>query len=222
MLERARRHRTPAPGATPPDGRRATGRARYQRLHRSLATAMRDRLNLSLPIAMIAQSTSSRRARKSRARPLSRLRWDRSFPRCRWQARGHLHVPHGSPLPASPTDRARPRHHRQGAEIIHTLLADGRPPLPGDDQAPAQVRGWERYEGFVETLGRRLQKGQSFLKEIPEAVFPPGEGSRAHDIGETSLFAVATPRLVIGICPPLASAVRNRRNTGISTGISAA
>jgi len=52
------------------------------------------------------------------------------------------------------------------------------PPLPGDDQAPAQVRGWERYEGFVETLGRRLQKGQSFLKEIPEAVFPPGEGSR--------------------------------------------
>lgn len=44
------------------------------------------------------------------------------------------------------------------------------PPLPGDAQAAAQVKGRERYEGFVETLGRRLQKGQSFLHEIPDDV----------------------------------------------------
>lgn len=44
------------------------------------------------------------------------------------------------------------------------------PPLPNDAQASAQAKGRERYEGFVETLGRRLQKGQSFLREIPDDV----------------------------------------------------
>jgi hypothetical protein len=44
------------------------------------------------------------------------------------------------------------------------------PPLPADAQAAAQVKGRERYEGFVEALGRRLQKGQSLLQEIPEDV----------------------------------------------------
>jgi hypothetical protein len=44
------------------------------------------------------------------------------------------------------------------------------PPLPGDGQATAQIKGRERFEGFVETLGKRLQKGQSFLREIPEDV----------------------------------------------------
>ena len=34
--------------------------------------------------------------------------------------------------------------------------------------AAAQIKGRERFEGFVEALGRRLQKGQSFLREIPE------------------------------------------------------
>jgi hypothetical protein len=44
------------------------------------------------------------------------------------------------------------------------------PPLPADAQAAAQVKGRERFEGFVETLGKRLQKGQSFLREFPEDV----------------------------------------------------
>lgn len=44
------------------------------------------------------------------------------------------------------------------------------PPLPSDAQATAQVKGRERYEGFIETLGMRLQKGQSFLREIPEDI----------------------------------------------------
>lgn len=42
------------------------------------------------------------------------------------------------------------------------------PPLPEDAQSSAQIKGRDRFEGFVETLGRRLQKGQSFLREIPE------------------------------------------------------
>jgi hypothetical protein len=41
------------------------------------------------------------------------------------------------------------------------------PPLPSDAQAAAQLKGRERFEGFIEALGRRLQKGQSFLQEIP-------------------------------------------------------
>ncbi len=44
------------------------------------------------------------------------------------------------------------------------------PPLPADAQAVAQLKSRERYEGFVEALGRRLQKGQSFLHEIPEDI----------------------------------------------------
>ena len=44
------------------------------------------------------------------------------------------------------------------------------PPLPNDAQAAAQIKGRERFEGFIETLGRRLQKGQSFLREIPDDI----------------------------------------------------
>ncbi len=58
------------------------------------------------------------------------------------------------------------------------------PPLPNDAQATAQTKGRERYEGFIEALGRRLQKGQSLLQEIPYDVTKsardePIEGSTA-------------------------------------------
>jgi hypothetical protein len=44
------------------------------------------------------------------------------------------------------------------------------PPLPTEAQGPAQAKGRERYEGFIEALGRRIQKGQSLMDEIPEDV----------------------------------------------------
>jgi hypothetical protein len=44
------------------------------------------------------------------------------------------------------------------------------PPLPSDAQASAQAKGRERYEGFIESLGRRLAQGKSLLQEIPEDV----------------------------------------------------
>lgn len=47
------------------------------------------------------------------------------------------------------------------------------PPLPPETQATAQAKGRERFEGFIEMLGRRLQSGESFLKEIPEDISPP-------------------------------------------------
>ena len=40
------------------------------------------------------------------------------------------------------------------------------PPLPDSAQAAAQVKGRERYEGFVEALGRRLARGKSLADEI--------------------------------------------------------
>ena len=44
------------------------------------------------------------------------------------------------------------------------------PPIPTEDQATAQAKGRERFEGFVETLGRRVQKGSRFFDEgSPEA-----------------------------------------------------
>ncbi len=40
------------------------------------------------------------------------------------------------------------------------------PPLPDSSFAAAQVKGRERYEGFVEALGRRLARGRKLADEI--------------------------------------------------------
>ena len=39
------------------------------------------------------------------------------------------------------------------------------PPLADSAQASAQAKGRERYESFIETLGRRIQQGRSLAKE---------------------------------------------------------
>jgi len=44
------------------------------------------------------------------------------------------------------------------------------PPLPDTAQAPAQAKGRERYEGFVEAVGRRLARGTSLLDEITREI----------------------------------------------------
>jgi len=40
------------------------------------------------------------------------------------------------------------------------------PPLPEASQAAAQVKGTERYEGFVEALGRRIANGAQLADEV--------------------------------------------------------
>src|SRR5262245_60588138 len=40
------------------------------------------------------------------------------------------------------------------------------PPLPDSAQPAAQAKGRERFESFLEMLGRRLAKGQSLLREV--------------------------------------------------------
>jgi hypothetical protein len=49
------------------------------------------------------------------------------------------------------------------------------PPMPDAAQPAAQAKGRERYEGFVEALGRRLAKGQSLAQEISLDVRPKSD-----------------------------------------------
>src|SRR4029077_6982690 len=55
------------------------------------------------------------------------------------------------------------------------------PPLPDKAQPAAQAKGRERYEGFVEALGRRLAKGQSLAQEISHDIVPGDGGSGANE-----------------------------------------
>jgi predicted transcriptional regulator len=48
------------------------------------------------------------------------------------------------------------------------------PPLPDTAQPAAQAKGRERYEGFVEALGRRLAKGQTLAQEISQDMVSKG------------------------------------------------
>lgn len=47
------------------------------------------------------------------------------------------------------------------------------PPLPDSAQASARAKGSERFEGFLQTLGRKLATGDRFLKELSRDVAPP-------------------------------------------------
>lgn len=44
------------------------------------------------------------------------------------------------------------------------------PPAPDISQAAAQAKGRERFEGFVEALGRRLASGRSIVREVSEDI----------------------------------------------------
>lgn len=46
------------------------------------------------------------------------------------------------------------------------------PPLPENAQAGARAKGAERFEGFMQTLGRRLATGDRFLKELSRDMPP--------------------------------------------------
>lgn len=52
------------------------------------------------------------------------------------------------------------------------------PPLPDTAQTAAQVKGRERYEGFIEAVGRRLSHGTSLLDEITREIEAASDPSR--------------------------------------------
>lgn len=55
------------------------------------------------------------------------------------------------------------------------------PTVPESAQAAAQAKGRERFEGFVEALGRRLASGRSLAREVSEDFGDAGAGHAAQD-----------------------------------------
>jgi hypothetical protein len=51
------------------------------------------------------------------------------------------------------------------------------PPLHESAQPAAKAQGSERYEAFIETLGRRLQQGRSLVREVSEEIYPEARGT---------------------------------------------
>ncbi|PZQ97153.1 MAG: CopG family transcriptional regulator [Cereibacter sphaeroides] len=51
------------------------------------------------------------------------------------------------------------------AQFIHFWMSLT-PPLSGATQSAARAKGAERFEGFIQTLGKRLATGDRFLKEL--------------------------------------------------------
>jgi hypothetical protein len=51
------------------------------------------------------------------------------------------------------------------------------PPLPEAAQASARAKGAERFDGFLQLLGRRLATGDRFLKELSRDVDSPRDAA---------------------------------------------
>jgi hypothetical protein len=47
------------------------------------------------------------------------------------------------------------------------------PPLPDSAQASARAKGAERFDGFLQSLGRRLATGDRFLKDLSRDIDSP-------------------------------------------------
>ena len=60
------------------------------------------------------------------------------------------------------------------AQFIHFWLTIT-PPLSGTAQSAARAKGAERFEGFMQNLGRRLATGDRFLKELSRDVDSLGD-----------------------------------------------
>jgi predicted transcriptional regulator len=67
------------------------------------------------------------------------------------------------------------RHGRISSEALALFVRfwlTSTPPLPDAAQAAAQAKGKERYDGFVEALGRRVAKGRTLADEISADIGP--------------------------------------------------
>jgi predicted transcriptional regulator len=57
------------------------------------------------------------------------------------------------------------------------------PPLPDTALPAAQTKGRERYQGFVEALGRRLAKGRTLADEVVADINPAQSSQGEQDPG---------------------------------------
>lgn len=145
---------------------------------------MRDRLNLTLPVELIGRINElSERKRLSRSAIVE-------------AAIASFLSPDGADRQEAAFTRRLDRLSRQTARIERDVQINAdmialfvrfwltvTPPLPDEAQSAAQIKGRERYEGFIETLGRRLQKGNSVLKEIPDDIGGIRHGDRSEETG---------------------------------------
>ncbi len=137
---------------------------------------MRDRLNLSLPVEMIAQINElAIRKRLTRSAIVE-------------AAIASFLSPDGADRREAAFTRRLDRLTRQMQRLernsgisLEALALFVRfwltvtPPLPPEAQTGAQAKGRERYEGFIEALGRRLNHGRTLLDEIPQDLRRAGE-----------------------------------------------
>lgn len=135
---------------------------------------MRDRLNLSLPVELIARINDiADRKRVTRSAIVEAA------------VESFLSPDHADMQEAALTRRLDrlSRHvarlERDQRITTETLALFVRfwltitPPLGPEQQASAQAKGRERFDGFVETLGKRVQKGRWFADEVVGDQDPP-------------------------------------------------
>jgi len=140
---------------------------------------MRDRLNASLPVSLISRVTElADRKRITRSSVVE-------------AALESFLSPDNAQMQEAALTRRLDRLSRQVARIERDLGISTEtlglfvrfwltvtPPVPTEEHAAAQAKGRERFDGFVTTLGKQLQSGRSFLREIPGDVAPErGEGA---------------------------------------------
>lgn len=149
---------------------------------------MRDRLNLSLPVEMICQINDlAIRKRLTRSAIVE-------------AAVASFLSPDGADRMEAAFARRLDRLTRQVQRLernsgisTETLALFVRfwltitPPLQEDGQASAQAKGRERYEGFIEALGRRLNQGRTLLDEIPKDVVQSESHTRDENGTEDSM-----------------------------------
>jgi len=148
---------------------------------------MRDRLNLSLPVEMIAQINDlATRRRLTRSAIVE-------------AAVASFLSPDGADRLEAAFARRLDRLTRQvqrlerdsglSTEALALFIRFWltiTPPLPSDAQATAQAKGRERYEGFIEALGRRLNQGRTLRDEIPMDLIRSDSASDEKDAGHGS------------------------------------
>jgi hypothetical protein len=138
---------------------------------------MRDRLNLSLPVEMIAQiGELAVRQRLTRSAIVEAAIASFLSP----DGADRIEAALGRRLDR--LTRQVQRLERDSSVTTETLAMFVRfwltitPPLAPDAQASAQAKGRERYEGFIEALGRRLNQGRTLFDEIPRDVQGKAQG----------------------------------------------
>ncbi|WEQ50987.1 CopG family transcriptional regulator [Komagataeibacter oboediens] len=129
---------------------------------------MRDRLNVSLPVAMISQIGDLAARRKvTRSAVVEAAVASLLSPDSAEKTEAAL---------TRRLDRLTRQMQRQERDLMIALETHAlfirfwlgqMPPLPAEAQAAANALGQERFARFLDTLGRRLSQGRSFRDDIP-------------------------------------------------------